>query len=287
MDLFLSMLMKNSFKNKCCLQLNGKILLIPDVHQDLSWANEILDRHDEEVDYIVLLGDYFDSFNPKFSVKETCVWLKQIKEKYKEKIIFLLGNHDLSYYEACFNKKDKELINFASGFTNSKAEKIKKESMLSFFQECEPMVLCNGYLVSHAGISPNFWHPVLNKKEALLSIYCDLTQKILPNCHIFDNKLLGAGLSRGGSQTIGGIFWLDFHEEFTDDIPYPQIVGHTGSNDYEIRQCGRSFCIDGNQTTYALLTEENIIFKKENCLSFDYYNFDTEEEKNYLIDLIF
>ena len=62
---------------------------------------------------------------------------------------------------------------------------------------------------------------------------------------------------RGGEQPCGGITWQDWNDEFRDDLPCPQLVGHTSSSD-GARQQGRSWCIDGGQTCYACLSGERL-----------------------------
>ena len=64
--------------------------------------------------------------------------------------------------------------------------------------------------------------------------------------------LLAAGKTHGGDAPIGGLTWLDWNDEFSDDLPLPQIVGHT-ADEVGARQKGRSWCVDGNQSCYAVL----------------------------------
>ena len=80
-----------------------------------------------------------------------------------------------------------------------------------------------------------------------LKSFFDFSISIKPS-HLF-----GCGEARGGQLKAGGPCWLDFLEEFTDNEEIgPQLIGHT-QNHNTIRFKGKSFCIDGGQTTYALL----------------------------------
>jgi hypothetical protein len=45
--------------------------------------------------------------------------------------------------------------------------------------------------------------------------------------------------------------WLDWDTEFVDDLPLPQVVGHTRGA--HARNKDRSWCIDCAQTSVALL----------------------------------
>jgi hypothetical protein len=66
------------------------------------------------------------------------------------------------------------------------------------------------------------------------------------------HPLFHAGPGRGGILApIGGPLWLDWESEFVDDLPYPQIVGHSRSS--EVRRKDRSWCIDAAQSRAALL----------------------------------
>jgi hypothetical protein len=70
-------------------------------------------------------------------------------------------------------------------------------------------------------------------------------------------SILTAGKSRGGEQEAGGITWLDWEEEFVDEIPYSQIVGHTRG--HGPRNIGRSWCLDGSQTCWGMLDENGFL----------------------------
>lgn len=77
-----------------------KTLVIADVHQNLTYPCVALERHAHEVDEIVFLGDWFDSFYkfPQVSgFEHTCEFLlKLVESDDLPPRKFLLGNHDLS-----------------------------------------------------------------------------------------------------------------------------------------------------------------------------------------------
>ena len=50
---------------------------------------------------------------------------------------------------------------------------------------------------------------------------------------------------------VGGPLWLDWDSEFVDDLPLPQVVGHTRGR--EARRKDRSWCIDATQTCAGLI----------------------------------
>ena len=68
------------------------------------------------------------------------------------------------------------------------------------------------------------------------------------------HPLLGCGPVRMGNEPVGGLTWLDFNHEFEDTLPVKQICGHTGGK--TVRRKGRSYCIDGHQSSYALIARD-------------------------------
>ena len=56
------------------------------------------------------------------------------------------------------------------------------------------------------------------------------------------------------------MLWCDWNEEFVDDLPFPQIVGHTA--DAKPRRKGRSWCLDCGQTHYGVLEADGTLVVK-------------------------
>jgi hypothetical protein len=92
-------------------------------------------------------------------------------------------------------------------------------------------------------------------KEENLSYFWEQSKDALRSISIKSHELFGCGMARGGRNPVGGPCWLDFWMEFSDDINIPpQIVGHTQDSN-TVKQSGRSYCIDGAQTTYIILKD--------------------------------
>jgi len=237
-----------------------KVLLISDIHQNIDWVEKVLFQ--ESPDRVIWMGDWFDSFKEYpdvFGARQTAKWLKDRIENHPEDV-FIFGNHDLPYFEvapACRQYKNKRHVyTHCSGFTASKAKDINKEMEEQHWQKFVPFVFVNNeFVVSHAGISSHWW-PVCNTPDmSALEFVYDKARTALVNCRSYPMEILDAGIARGGRAVVGGFTWLDWDEEFTDGIPFAQIVGHTASHNH-IRQNKRSFCIDGGQHTYAYFTKE-------------------------------
>jgi predicted phosphodiesterase len=124
-----------------------KILVIPDIHGRDYWK-KVVNQHIDDVDQIVFLGDYFDSFDikPLFQIhnfKE----IMEIRKMFSDKVITLIGNHDYHYLRFTNSQY--------SGYNNlfqADIYDILKQN-LDYLQIC---CIFDDKLFSHAGVS-NYW----------------------------------------------------------------------------------------------------------------------------------
>jgi hypothetical protein len=242
---------------------NVRTLIIPDVHLDWDWVRAILEQEEGNWEQLVFLGDYFDSFDRPpvvASAGQMAEFLLELEREYNGKVHFLIGNHDTGYLELLGLAKAGGYGLFpmdpCSGFSMESAVEISKVLDTGFRNRCRLFVECNGYLISHAGVHPKFWradHPGIEEPLESLDELCRIAMEYLGKKRL---PILGCGAARGGPEEVGGITWLDWNSEFEDDerMP-PQIVGHTP---YSLgpRQNGRSWCIDGNQSCWAILDRD-------------------------------
>jgi hypothetical protein len=239
-------------------------LLIFDPHQDAEWIQRILAKEQSSISHLVLGGDYFDAKSDRVgTLNEMCDLLLNLRQEFGNRLTLLWGNHDIQYLEALpamrLHRNPKNLRYKVSGaYTNSQAKKIAKRLPEDFIQSGKLFAEINGHLISHAGIAPAFWPKAADIETALHQLEDECNTALLNLSH-HDFALLQAGSSRGGEQPIGGLTWLDFDEEFEDTLPLPQIFGHTSNTSDSLkdraRQHGRSYCLDGAQTIYGLLSE--------------------------------
>ena len=237
-----------------------RILVISDIHQRTNWADAVLEKEAGNYDHIVFLGDVFDSFDEPPAVtgiRETARWYRKLIER--KDVTVLAGNHELPYLESHFSskqfKKKIPLLNSCAGYSNGKSLEIAKEMEWVIWQKVRLFVLANGWLLSHAGIRENYWWNHLTDVENLANLN-QKAEAALEMAPYRPDHLFAVGFSRGGSYDSGGPLWLDWDTEFEDNLPYPQIVGH--SSDELPRRKGRSYCIDTG-TTYALLEQKGSI----------------------------
>jgi hypothetical protein len=219
-----------------------KTLVIPDVHQRTNSVEKIL-KNETSYDEVVFLGDWFDSFYdpPKVTgFENTCEYLKSLVLEHpnKDKFVFLIGNHDLSYIYENKNFSDKPISKtlkyFCSGFTVSKAKKFRhaffdkglKDDF--FFKHFKFAHQTQGWTLSHAGISIRMF-PYGYTMERFVNELLPDVWKNFRNLEYNHNEIISAaGYHRGGNHPIGGVIWCDWRAEFNSIIETgKQIVGHT------------------------------------------------------------
>ena len=237
-------------------------LLIFDPHQDSEWIQRILDKECSSFSHLVLGGDYYDAKSERAgTLGEMCDLLLNLRQEFGERLTLLWGNHDIQYLEALPAMRQRRnprnlCYKIPGDYTNSQAKKISKRLPEGFIKSGKLFAEINGHLISHAGLAPAFW-PEAPDTETALNLLEEQCNAALLNLAHREFKLLQAGASRGGTQPIGGMTWLNFDQEFEDALPLPQIFGHTPSLSDSLkaraRQKGRSWCLDGAQTIYGLL----------------------------------
>lgn len=219
-----------------------KTLVIPDVHQRVDSVKWILEN-EKNYDEVVFLGDWFDSFfePPKVAgFEETCEYLKFLilEHPEKEKFVFLLGNHDISYiYENkdySVHRISKTIKYFCSGFTASKAKKfrhaffdhgLKDDFFLKNFKIAHQT---QGFTLSHGGISIRHFPYGYTIDRFVNELLPDVWRNFRNLEYNHNWVISGAGYHRGGNHAIGGILWHDWNAEFNSSIDTgKQIVGHT------------------------------------------------------------
>ncbi|CAA6690072.1 MULTISPECIES: metallophosphoesterase [unclassified Lentimonas] len=119
-----------------------KILVIPDIHEDLVFLAKIESKEDfDSYDYIVCLGDYFDPrsvISPTDEkLKATAIKIRDLKFRYADKLYLLCGNHDLPYYALrpdCIDCSDK--ANYRIGFS-MRCTTIERAKAIKIPPNCE------------------------------------------------------------------------------------------------------------------------------------------------------
>ena len=133
-----------------------KVLVIPDVHLQ-DWIFQVADRIMEtyKYDQVVILGDLVDSHiygADLDAYKKTMEAAALFAKKYRDRTIWLYGNHEIAYID--------ELHCLCSGH-NSNATEIVTDGLEkirdNLSSEIAVAARIDGILFSHAGISDNYY----------------------------------------------------------------------------------------------------------------------------------
>lgn len=195
----------------------SKILIVPDVHGRAFWhqAKELVDQ----VDRVVFLGDYLDPYMEEgvsFDVAlEQFKAILEFKQTYPEKVILLVGNHDLHYMVSDF-------------MDCSRLNRVLRPHLHQLYQDNIKLFKLvhteDDWLFSHAGVYDEW----MNKYELTLD---DLQLQTFIGTQW--PALEDLSWFRGGYNPVGSCVWADIRESVKHAlIPnYKQIVGHTQLNE--------------------------------------------------------
>jgi len=199
-----------------------KVLTIFDPHGQESYIPT--DKEIEEVDKVVFGGDYWDSFtiHPITQIK-VFNQIIDIKKKYGDKIIILLGNHDIQYLYNDWVSKLK-----CSGFSDDYFVRINvlMKHHADMYQNAWQY---KDHLFTHAGVT-TFITDALNKRyprvyKEVLNGNMQLAEMLNGT---FMDELYYIGKINGGHDPFSGIFWVRPGPLDKYQIEgYTQHVGHT------------------------------------------------------------
>lgn len=251
------------------MRYEKRLLVIPDIHQDIGFAKSVIETEEGNFDKIIFLGDFFDSHHPKkvSGIKETCSFVNSVREDFDCTII--AGNHDVGYYDTFVwfrnrHAECRDLPFYCSGRTASKAKKVSKYLNEDIIKEAKLVHYENGRLFSHAGVNENLWPIVYgqNSTKIALSSLLENADRVWKNFRSEEhNPFFWVSEARGGKHKFGGVTWQDWDEEFEDSLPFGQVCGHTFGE--KPRRKGFSWCIDCGQTYYSIIDRDGKIKHKK------------------------
>ena len=192
----------------------NKILIVPDVHGRKFWhkAEELID----EVDKVVFLGDYLDPYPYEgITFEDAITEFKEIlnfKEKYSDKVILLIGNHDCHYLIISFMNCSRLHYMFRQEMHDLFINNIDKFQLI---YESE------NYIFSHAGIYKEW----LEKHDLTLDDLKDFKTFIKNHWKTLED----VSFYRGGYDKVGSCIWADLYESTGNELysNKKQIVGHS------------------------------------------------------------
>ena len=205
--------------------MNAPIIIIPDIHGRDFWRWTV--THREEEDLVIFLGDYLDPYEDEWiywsDAYKGLLDIIALKQGNPEKVVLLLGNHDLHYLFPMLR---------GSRYNEYQAEKIRKTFMdnLDCFQmaaECE----INGqrYLFTHAGVNKVWAEKYADLLGPVEKINADTFNRLM-----FKDEFIGAlrdiSSFRWGRDRAGSMVWADVEEFEWSESRLPnviQVFGHT------------------------------------------------------------
>ena len=204
-----------------------KTLIIPDVHGRNFWKR----YNFNDFEKVIFLGDYIDPF-PDEGIGYTTSFnnfkeIIEVKKKYGDKFVLLLGNHDLHYMG---------VLEPGPRFNYSHAGELSAffNENKSLFKLCyEIDVRDKHILFSHAGIHEDWLDIAFPQGEEIPNenISIKINELFEKRDKWFIESLDILSYERGGKGNFGSMVWADITEFFKDDVPllnrYYQVVGHT------------------------------------------------------------
>lgn len=231
---------------------NSNILVCGDLHT----KHHILDAVAQKVphyDKTIFMGDYVDDWGvvPEASLN-LLTSLLELKHRYPDKVVLLLGNHDLSEW-------------LSGEFACSGYNKLTHSLVKPFFDKHEDefdiAYSIGNTLFTHAGLTTGWVNDLKLSKKLKTAIgetnaerYTNIlnTAKQLRNIdedarHIF-NTLSTAGPGRGGWHSPSPL-WADFQELVAQSVPHiNQVVGHT-----PVKRIADHLVTDGDGVKHRLI----------------------------------
>ena len=200
------------------------MLIIPDVHGRGFWKKAVEEHTDLPV---IFLGDYMDPYPQEGINNEIALEnFKQImdfKRKNAERVILLIGNHDMHYMS-------KPFARLAMGTRFSQLmhpilSQIFKDNERFFHLACSVEYDGKIVLFTHAGVS-KIWYE--DNKDVLDGDIPGCLNNLM-NTDEGIEALANIGGCRGGYHNSGSILWADVSEVMSAvALPrYYQIFGHT------------------------------------------------------------
>lgn len=198
-----------------------KLLAVGDLHGKSCWRDIDTNRYDD----VIFIGDYVDGGETVSDpdILENLQALIGLKNSYPDRIVLLLGNHDIQY------------LHFPHFRGSGLRPSMQKQLTELYRQHAHLFQVAwqhGNYLFTHSGVS-KYWYdelmhyPLVNSLKSEGDTLADLLNKVelrLPEQRSILHRI---GAPRGG-EGFGGITWADKVELETAMLPgYHQVVGHT------------------------------------------------------------
>jgi predicted phosphodiesterase len=189
-----------------------KWITIGDIHGRDNWKSIDINQYDK----VIFMGDYVDGREELDELKNL-EEIIDLKLNYPDKVVLLVGNHDLQYHWHSSRRlrvyKEKYAFDYQRLF-----KQYEEHFQLSYY--------AFEHLWVHAGITTR-WLQFMQMHGHDFS-ECKTKDLSLQLNHLFEKdckELYSVGKARGGLD-VGGPFWADISELRMSAAPIHQIVGH-------------------------------------------------------------
>lgn len=234
----------------------NKLLVLPDIHGRKFWEEPC--KHIDDYDKVIFLGDYLDPYGfESISVEMAMDNFQNIidfKRKNNDKVVLLLGNHDMPYFS-------KDYFNFSSYHCrhssmhhreiSNKFSENKDLFQLAYVYNEQTLSLKKEYndiLFTHAGVESEWLEKVVHCKESDINKISDTLNSLLESKDGLE-KLFYITSERGGRDRYGSCIWSDVHDMKWDAdkikseraVVFPihkikQVFGHTLQAFYDLNR---------------------------------------------------
>ena len=232
-----------------------KVLVIPDIHGRTFWkepCNKI-----DEYEKIIFLGDYLDPYDfENISIEDAIANFEEIVDfanKNINKVVLLLGNHDLPYFDDYY---------FGLSKWHCRHSTLYHKDIHNFFKENRELFqiayMYADILFTHAGCTKD-WLNVLKKKGFNIEHLVSTLNSLLKSKDGL-RCLYMVSRERGGWDLCGSCIWADVSEPYYDyyiqeiaKSPYvepneilemKQVFGHTLQIPEKEREFGNCKMLD-------------------------------------------
>lgn len=201
---------------------NTNYLIIPDVHGRTFWKKHCLDVKESKYEKIIFLGDYLDPYGFEHISEDDAlsnfIEIIEFKKENYDKVVLLLGNHDLHYFSKTFN-------NICGGSRKSIKNYNKINDLFLKYLDLFQLAYESEYtLFTHAGYRQQWAdsHEDLDIRPTASSL-----NKLLNSAKGI-MALTDVSYMRGGYNDCGSIVWAAVSEFISEnDCPKYQIFGHS------------------------------------------------------------
>ena len=210
-----------------------KLIVLPDVHGRQFWKSAA--EHIDDCDKVLFLGDYFDPYGfEDISVIDAIKNFNEILyfiKDYPDKIVMLLGNHDLPYFSEDYRALSRYHCRWSPEWHSVISEMFAADRELFKIAHVE-----DGVLFTHAGCVTGWIKsvfPDLSNNDSINDLVAKLNGLLHSNKGM--EQLYMVSNYRGGRDDAGSCVWADVHElmgdygklEFADCKDVKQVCGHT------------------------------------------------------------